>query len=180
MFRLLDLSNKLRVDMLKASPKSDDYAGADSALPLSSTSPSTPRAETNNPASQQLAEALRKSESALAARYEAKIHDIEDSLRTLSRHNQQVRTTIDRWGAPSVAGMHIPGSDLGPGGLPPPPELGGVTLYDDEKNAQLLDARRNLLKAKEELAGIGSPFGSYGGGGIALSGESGRGAKRKS
>ena len=61
-----------------------------------------------------------------------------------------------------MTGMHVPGVGLTP---PVPPDLGGVSMYDDEKNAQLLEARRNLLKAKEDLAGIGGSFEEYGGGG---------------
>mmetsp|Transcript_28589 Transcript_28589/g.54009 ORF Transcript_28589/g.54009 Transcript_28589/m.54009 type:complete len:985 (-) Transcript_28589:27-2981(-) len=137
--RLLDLSNKLRMDMLRASPKKDD---------------SSEFQETNNPASQQLAEHLRKTESKIAAKYEAKIHDIEDNLRTLSAHNTQVRSQVERWGAPTVEGMHLVGSS--------PARSSGLAWQDEDKS--LLEARRGLLKAKEELAGIGGNWGEYGSG----------------
>ncbi|GMI18797.1 hypothetical protein TrLO_g13330 [Triparma laevis f. longispina] len=143
--RLLDLSNKLRMDMLKASPKKDDFTHSNN---------NEYAEETNNPASQQLAEHLRRTESKIAAKYEAKIHDIEDNLRTLSQHNSQVRSQIDRWGAPTVEGMHLVGSS--------PSRSTGLAWQDEDKN--LLEARRGLLKAKEEVAGIGGSWGEYGSG----------------
>jgi len=128
--RLLDLSNKLRVDMMRASPKKDPVGmygvgGEDS----------------NDPASRQMAEVIRQSEKKVAEKYETKIKDIESSLRSLSEHNRMVRTEVDKWGGPSVQGMHIPGIGIGMG-------------VGEERNESLMDARRALLKAKEDLAGI--------------------------
>ena len=143
--RLLDLSNKLRVDMMRASPKKEPSSGYEDEIDGDVN---------NNPASRQLAEVIRKSEAKVAAKYESKIADIESSLRNLSEHNRMVRTAVDKWGGATMDGMHVPGMRIG-------------GLDEDEKNGSLMDARRALLAAKEDLVGIGgagSGWGDFGSG----------------
>ena len=171
--RLLDLSNKLRVDMMRDGPKRDVLFGDSLGGAVQSNS---------NPSSRQLAEVIGKTEAAIAAKYEAKITDIESSLRSLSEHNKTIRSEMDKWGGPSTTGMHIP-SPGGRGG-----QEGGGTRWEDDvideqNNPSLLQARKALLKAKEELNGIGvsaypdNAWGEYGTGipvtGTALGGGEG-------
>jgi len=153
--RLLDLSNKLRVDLLKASPKKEERGvGREGERGGGVYSNSV-----NDPASRQLAEALRRTEESISSKYEAKISSIEDSLQKLSAHNANVRGELDKWGSPSTAHMHIPSSRAEPLQMP-----SGVAWENEDQNVRLQDARRALLKAKEDLAG--AIPGRGGGGGV--------------
>ncbi|GMH51103.1 hypothetical protein TrRE_jg12734 [Triparma retinervis] len=146
--RLLDLSNKLRVDMMRASPKKEAPRYEDE-MEL--------RSANHDPASKQLAEVIRMSEAKVAAKYESKIADIESSLRNLSEHNRMVRTEVDKWGGATMDGMHVPGMRIG-------------GLDEDERNGSLMEARRALLAAKEDLVGIGGGGGGGAGWGDFASG----------
>lgn len=138
--RLLDLSNKLRTDLQKATLNNNNDSNSNNSTTHNN----------NKPGSRQLADKIRNVEAETAARYESKIADIEGALSALTTHNKKLRGEVGV-GLSSVSSpqMHFPGNSS---------SSTGVMWQDEDQNTKLLEARRSLLKAKEDLQ-IGDSWG---------------------
>jgi len=152
--RLLDLSNKLRTDLQRASPEKKKYGSDESDRIDGKYSASNQKS-----GSRQLSDTIRSVEANTAARYESKISDIENALSALSTHNKKLRGEFGNWesmtaGEPSpMTTMHFPGASANN-------SRPSVAWQDEDQNEKLLEARRALMRAKEDLQ-IGDVWGEY-------------------
>ena len=159
--RLLDLSNKLRVDLQRVGTTNPALVAAAAAAPATLEEKIQEQgkfsASKQASGSRQLADQLRSVEANTAARYENKINDIEGALKALTQHNKTLRGEFGEWeerGIGNNSNNSINSINNNNN------NNRSVMWQDEEQNTKLLDARRSLMKAKEDLQ-IGDVWGQY-------------------
>ena len=157
--RLLDLSNKLRVDLQRVGTTNPALVAAAAPATLEEKIQEQGKFSASKQASgsRQLADQLRSVEANTAARYENKINDIEGALKALTQHNKTLRGEFGEWeerGIGNNSNNSINSINNNNN------NNRSVMWQDEEQNTKLLDARRSLMKAKEDLQ-IGDVWGQY-------------------